>query len=279
MSKSAQNLLLVLIGAAMLWITLGSGEYVNYVRPGFRYPLVIAAAALLVLGAAGLRREWRDTGGSHDDHDGDGSHDDGHGHAGGPRVAWLLCLPVLAIFVIAPPALGSFTATRNTGRTAPPPAPSGGFAALPSSGEPVPMKMGEFIGRAYQAQTGDPATFTGVPVRLTGFVTPAGKGGAGLAAHPAEGRLLRGRRHPVPGDGARPPAPARRRVGAGRRGVGAARDGAGGDGRADAARTVAQTDQEARQPLRVTRPATGLAVEAVTRPDGPVRCGRRPRRP
>ncbi|MCP9952564.1 TIGR03943 family putative permease subunit [Actinomadura madurae] len=179
MSKSAQNLLLVLIGAAMLWITLGSGEYVNYVRPGFRYPLVIAAAALLVLGAAGLRREWRDTGGSHDDHDGDGSHDDGHGHAGGPRVAWLLCLPVLAIFVIAPPALGSFTATRNTGRTAPPPAPSGGFAALPSSGEPVPMKMGEFIGRAYQAQTGDPATFTGVPVRLTGFVTPAGKGARG----------------------------------------------------------------------------------------------------
>ncbi|WP_433475170.1 TIGR03943 family putative permease subunit [Spirillospora sp. CA-142024] len=165
MSKAAQNLLLVLVGAAILWTTLGSGEYVNYVRPGFRYPLVAAAVALLVLGTAGLRREWRDAG------------DDEHSH--GPRVAWLLCLPVLAIFVIAPPALGSFTASRDTGRTAPPPAPAEGFAPLPRTGAPVPMSMGEFIGRAYEAQTGDPAAFEGVPVRLTGFVTPAGKGDRG----------------------------------------------------------------------------------------------------
>lgn len=170
MSKAAQNLLLVLIGVALLWITLVSGEYVNYVRPGFRYLLVPAALVLLCLGVAGLQREWRDR---------DGSHDDGHGHSGGPRVAWLLCLPVLTIFLIAPPALGSFTAARNIDRTAPPRAPSSGLAALPTNGGPVPMTMGEFIWRAYQAQTGDPATFKNVPVRLTGFVTPAGKGAQG----------------------------------------------------------------------------------------------------
>ncbi|MGI5418887.1 TIGR03943 family putative permease subunit [Actinomadura luteofluorescens] len=180
MSRSAQNLLLVLVGGAMLWITLGSGEYVNYVRPGFRYPLVAAAVALVALGAAGLRREWRDTGDDpHDDeHDGHDGHDGHGGH--GPGVAWLLCLPVLAIFVIAPPALGSFTAARGAGRAAPPPpSPAEGFAPLPRTGAPVPMSMGEFIGRAYEAQTGDPASFEGVPVRLTGFVSPPAKGERG----------------------------------------------------------------------------------------------------
>ncbi|MEU4824210.1 TIGR03943 family protein [Actinomadura sp. NPDC023710] len=174
MSRSAQNLLLVLVGGAMLWITLGSGEYVNYVRPGFRYPLVAAAIALVVLGAAGLRREWRDAGDADHDHG-------GHGHGGhGPGVAWLLCLPVLAVFIIAPPALGSFTAARGTARAAPPPpAPAEGFAPLPRTGAPAPMSMGEFIGRAYEAQTGDPASFAGVPVRLTGFVSPPAKGERG----------------------------------------------------------------------------------------------------
>jgi uncharacterized repeat protein (TIGR03943 family) len=171
MSRAAQNLLLMLIGAAVLWITVGSGEYVNYVRPGFRFLLVPAAVGLLVLGAAGLRRR----GASGDGRPADGA-DHGHDHSRGPRVAWLLCLPVLALFLIAPPALGSFTASRDTGRTAPPPAaPSGGFRPLPRTGPPVPMTMGEYIGRGFEAQTGDPTSFQDVPVRLTGFVAPAPK--------------------------------------------------------------------------------------------------------
>ncbi|WP_171064444.1 TIGR03943 family putative permease subunit [Actinomadura soli] len=181
MSRAAQNLLLILIGAAVLWITLGSGEYVNYVRPGFRFLLVPAALALLVLGAAGLRREWRTTDHTpehaHEHGDAPSGDDHGHDHSRGPRTAWLLCLPILAVFLIAPPALGSFTATRDTGRAAPPPTgPAGGFKPLPANGTPVAMSMGEFIGRAWEAQTSDPSRFQGVPVRLTGFVTPAGKG-------------------------------------------------------------------------------------------------------
>ncbi|QXJ26039.1 TIGR03943 family protein [Actinomadura graeca] len=179
MTRSAQNLLLVLIGGAVLWITLASGEYVNYVKPGFRYLLVPAGGVLVLLGAAGLRREWRDTDGHRDEEDGHGDSADAHGHdhSRGPRVAWLLCLPVLAIFVIAPPALGSFTASRD-GRPAPPPAPPAqGFGALPRGGAPIPMTMGEFIGRSYEAQTGAPASLAGVPVRLTGFVTPRKSGG------------------------------------------------------------------------------------------------------
>ncbi|GAA0587601.1 TIGR03943 family putative permease subunit [Actinomadura livida] len=189
MTRAAQNLLLVFLGAAVLWITLVSGEYVNYVRPGFRYPLVAAAVALLALGAAGLRREWRDAPGhddghpdhDHPDHDHpDHGHGHGHDHSRGPRVAWLLGLPVLAIFVIAPPALGSFSAARGTDRAAPPPAPpDDGFPPLSAAAGPVDMSVGEFIGRAHEAQTGDPAKLQGVPVRLTGFVTPAGKGRGG----------------------------------------------------------------------------------------------------
>ncbi|MFV2175413.1 TIGR03943 family putative permease subunit [Actinomadura sp. LOL_016] len=191
MTRSTQNFLLILVGAAVLWITFGSGEYVNYVKPGFRYLLVPAGAALILLGAAGLRREWRaeDTGNAgsagsvdaaHDDkHEGghDGGHDDahehGHDHSRGPRVAWLLCLPVLIIFAVAPPALGSFTAARDTGRPAPPPAPpEDGYGPLPRTGEPIAMTMGEYIGRSFLEQTGRAATLRDVPVRLTGFVTP-----------------------------------------------------------------------------------------------------------
>ncbi|WP_433324286.1 TIGR03943 family putative permease subunit [Spirillospora sp. CA-294931] len=194
MTRSAQNLLLILIGGAILWITLATSEYLNYVKPGFRWFLVAAAVVVLALGAAGLRREWReadeakkagekagepdeavtlDKPEAHDDHD-----DHGHDHSHGPRVAWLLCLPVLAIFIIAPPALGSFTASRDTGRTAPPPPPPAqGYAALPQTGAPIAMTMSEFIGRSYEAQTGQSATLKGVTVRLTGFVTPMKKGG------------------------------------------------------------------------------------------------------
>ncbi|RFS83335.1 DUF1980 domain-containing protein [Actinomadura spongiicola] len=168
MSRAAQNMLLIMVAAAMLWITLGSGEYVNYVRPGFRFLLVPAASALLVLGAAGLRREWRHTAPA----------DHGHDHSRGPRAAWLLCLPILAVFLVAPPALGSFTVSRDTGRAAPPPVrPDEGFERLPTSGAPISMTMQEFLGRAWEAQNRDPSALAGVPVRLTGFVAPARQGG------------------------------------------------------------------------------------------------------
>ncbi|MFC5753775.1 TIGR03943 family putative permease subunit [Actinomadura rugatobispora] len=186
MTKAAQNLLLIAIGAAVLWITLATDEYLNYVKPWFRLPLVAAAAAMVVLGGAGLRREWREKpedAHGHDHEDGHG-HGHGHDHGGhdhggrGPRVAWLMCLPVLAIFIVAPPALGSYTASRDTGRQAqPPPPPAAGFGELPRTGGPVPMTMGEFIGRSYEAQTGQSPYLRGVPVQLTGFVTPRPKGG------------------------------------------------------------------------------------------------------
>nr|PZN44995.1 MAG: TIGR03943 family protein [Actinomycetota bacterium] len=98
-----------------------------------------------------------------------GGYGDGHGHdhSRGPRVAWLMCLPVCAIFLVAPPALGSFAAARDD--VAPPPPPrevAEGYEPLRGDG-PIAMPIGEFVGRAW----GDAKrSLAGKQVRLTGFV-------------------------------------------------------------------------------------------------------------
>jgi uncharacterized repeat protein (TIGR03943 family) len=197
-TRATQNLLMMLLGASVLWITLGSEEYLNYVQPWFRFVLIPAALVLITLGIAGLIRERQpdtdpaaptppkpgpdgDDGPADDADDSGGSGeggDGGHGHGAGPRVAWLLCLPVVAIFVIAPPALGSFIADRETTNAAPPPPPPvEGYPPLPINGGPTQMSMAEFISRAFIAQTGDPTTLQGRQVKLTGFVTPREEGG------------------------------------------------------------------------------------------------------
>ncbi|WP_030168344.1 TIGR03943 family putative permease subunit [Spirillospora albida] len=174
MTRAMQNLLMVLLGGAVLWITLVTGEVVRYVKPGLRHPLVACAAVLIVLGAAGIRRDWRDDG-----HPVPRDGHEGHHHGpGGPRVAWLLCLPVVAIFAIAPPELGLFTAVRAGARpAAPPPKPAGDDQALPPGRDPFPLSIGEFMLRVYDAHNGRAATLTGRRVELTGFVTPGAKGG------------------------------------------------------------------------------------------------------
>jgi uncharacterized repeat protein (TIGR03943 family) len=167
MTKPAQNLLLILLGAAVLWITIATDQYLNYVRPWFWLMLVPAGVAMIVLGLAGLRREWRD--GALGAHSGLG-------------VAWLLCLPAAAIFLIAPPALGSFTVARDTAQVGQPlPPPTGGYRPLPAGGGPTPMTLSEFINRAAAARSGDPAALRNRPVALVGFVAPRRSGGWYLA--------------------------------------------------------------------------------------------------
>ncbi|MER5647492.1 TIGR03943 family protein [Streptosporangium sp. NPDC002524] len=203
MNRVTQNLVLTLLGCAVLWISAFSTTYLNYVKPGFRPFLIGAGAVLVVLGLIGLFQAIRaqedvtgegvrehphdhdrpgasghgpangggDSGDDGDsDRDGDG---DGHDHAhGGPRVAWLLCLPVFAIFLIAPPALGSFAASRDD---TPPPRDRtpGSFTPLTGTGA-VEMTVGDFIGRAWDD---DKKSLTGREVKLTGFVSPAKRKG------------------------------------------------------------------------------------------------------
>ncbi|WP_285708257.1 TIGR03943 family protein [Microtetraspora sp. NBRC 16547] len=105
---------------------------------------------------------------SHSDHEGRGH--GGHDHSHGPRVAWLLCLPVFAIFLIAPPALGAFAA-RSEEPPPRPPVTTDAYAPL-ATDSVTAMPIGEFIGRAWADST---YSLTGKRVRLTGFVVPSAK--------------------------------------------------------------------------------------------------------
>ncbi|GGL50382.1 TIGR03943 family protein [Planomonospora parontospora subsp. antibiotica] len=184
MNRLSQSLVLALLGGAVLRISAFSTTYLNYVKPGFRPFLIGAGAVLLILGATGLVQAWRVKEGHRDGHghdhrngDGDGTdhaHRHGHGHAhGGPRVAWLMCLPVFAIFLIAPPALGSFAAARSDDTPRPRSQALSAFTPLTGDG-PVDMKIGEFIGRAWDDEK---KSLTGRRVRLTGFAVPSRKQG------------------------------------------------------------------------------------------------------
>ena len=101
-------------------------------------------------------------------HDGHG-HDDGHGHGhGGPAVAWLLVLPVAAIMLMGPPALGSYAVERSGAAEALQPADD--YPALTGS-NPVTLSLREYVDRTLWAEG---KTLQGRTVRLTGFITGGG---------------------------------------------------------------------------------------------------------
>lgn len=121
MIREARAVVLLLLGNAMLRLALGGG-YVDYVKPAMRIPLIVAGAALALLGAGRLLELVL-------------GHAHGHGHDHGPRVAWLLVLPVFAILLIAPPPLGAYAAGRESGAVARP--ASTEYAPLPAGRRPA----------------------------------------------------------------------------------------------------------------------------------------------
>jgi uncharacterized repeat protein (TIGR03943 family) len=162
--RRSQAAVLFLVGAMALYLG-GSDAALAYVKAGLQPLLLISGVILMGLGVAAAlwyRREQ-----------------DGH-QPHGPRVAWLLALPPLALVLIAPPALGAFAASRQA--TLPPPTiqagpidqPAGVDQALfppllpASDGAAVPLTLAEYMVRDYEA----PHTLAGVRIRLVGFVTP-----------------------------------------------------------------------------------------------------------
>ena len=160
MRREAQNILLLLLGGALLKITL-NGTYLRYVRPTVK-PWVLAAGmvmvALAVIAIVADIRAARPAGRA----------EPGHGHTHSARSPWLLILPVLAIFLIAPPALGADSVLRSDGRTVAPVVQQGvaAFPPLPKSAV-VPLDLSEFITRSVWDGT---HSLTGRTVALTGFV-------------------------------------------------------------------------------------------------------------
>ncbi|GGR85327.1 hypothetical protein GCM10010269_25550 [Streptomyces humidus] len=79
-----------------------------------------------------------------------------------PRVAWLLILPLLALILVAPPALGSYSATRTGTALQEPLA----YPSLPAT-DPLPLGVVDYAGRAVYDHG---RSLAGRAVRLTGFV-------------------------------------------------------------------------------------------------------------
>ncbi|MFB9691371.1 TIGR03943 family putative permease subunit [Amycolatopsis plumensis] len=156
MRREAQNILLLLVGGALLKITF-DGTYLRYVKPGMAPWLIGAGAVAVVLAAVAIVTDIRGRGATTD-----------HDHR--TRSTWLLLLPVLAIFLVAPPALGADAVNRSGPRTVAGPVADGTakvpFAPLPP-GDPVRLKLDEVVTRAGWDSAG---TLDGRVVELTGFV-------------------------------------------------------------------------------------------------------------
>ena len=95
---------------------------------------------------------------------------DAHGHHGASRAGWLVVAPVVAILIIAPPALGAYSAARVPATVA---QPAADISFPPLTGRPpVQLSLIDFATRALWDQG---RTLTGHPVMLTGFVLSGGQ--------------------------------------------------------------------------------------------------------
>ncbi|MGR6973923.1 TIGR03943 family putative permease subunit [Streptomyces cynarae] len=165
MNRQSQAAVLFLVGGALLHAGTTS-LYLRYVKAGLQ-PLLLAAGAVLIVAAAAtfwyeLRRAWaarKHPGG--EAHDEDDEHEDGHAHRE-PRISWLLVLPLFALILVAPPALGSYSAVRSGTALQQPLA----YPALPS-GDPVRLGLVDYAGRA---AFGHGRSLGGRKVEITGFV-------------------------------------------------------------------------------------------------------------
>ncbi|MGW5699407.1 TIGR03943 family putative permease subunit, partial [Streptomyces asiaticus] len=133
MNRKAQAIVLFLVGGAVL--RAGSTDlYLRYVKAGLR-PLLLAAGVVLMAAAvatvwyerrtrpageaAGEGGHGEGEGGHGEVEDSHGEVQDSHGEGEGghahrePRVSWLLVLPLFALILVAPPALGSYTAMHT----------------------------------------------------------------------------------------------------------------------------------------------------------------------
>jgi uncharacterized repeat protein (TIGR03943 family) len=186
---------MILLGGAVLRASL-TDLYLRYVKEGLR-PFLIGASLLLIVTAVmtlwyelrpaaaatpGAANEQQPPVPAHPDGamsppaaTAHGHDDHGHHDHQGPRVAWLLLLPVLGLLLVAPPALGSYAAGQaGTALTA---EQDYEYPPLPA-GDPVPTSVLDYAARAMfdkGRSLGDRR------VQLTGFIAP-GAGGEPILA-------------------------------------------------------------------------------------------------
>lgn len=167
MNRQAQAVVLLLLGGAVLKASL-TDLHLRYVKESLQ-PFLVAAGAVLVAAAVmTLWYEYRPA-------PPPPAAGDGHGHAHHePRVGWLLLLPVIGLLLVAPPALGTFTAGQSGTLPA---AVVSDYEPLPE-GDPAPLGLLDYASRSLYD---DARSLAGRRVRLTGFVSTGPDGAPMLA--------------------------------------------------------------------------------------------------
>lgn len=134
MTRETQNVLLILVGGAIVKIDL-DGSFVRYVKPGLHPYLLISGVFIVTLAAAAIVRDIR-RGGPEDDDPSHSSHSQSS-HAHSSRPYWMLLVPAALILFVAPPALGVSSVSERVvtagalERTAFPPLPDGDAPEIP----------------------------------------------------------------------------------------------------------------------------------------------------
>ncbi|WP_156757699.1 TIGR03943 family putative permease subunit [Actinokineospora pegani] len=162
MRRETQNILLLLIGGALLKIAL-TGTYLRYVKPAHQPWLIGAAVVMVVLAAIAIVHDVRAARpGAEPPHD---LHDPDHEHNHSARSSWLLLLPVLSIFLVLPPALGA-DSVRRAPTASTTTAESALYPALPPD-DLLAITMADFSSRAAFDRAN---SLNGRRVLLTGFI-------------------------------------------------------------------------------------------------------------
>ncbi|WP_262059522.1 TIGR03943 family putative permease subunit [Streptomyces sp. STR69] len=172
MRSYGSAVLLLLTGGAVLRISLFSDLYLRYVQAALRPYLVISGSLLMLLGVVAAVRGMlhRDHEETHEEpEEQEEEEEEAHSH-GGPRIAWLLPLPALALLLFPPPALGSYSAGREQAQLAA--QGVGTFPALPAA-KVLDISVAQYSSRAIY-DTGH--SLKGRTVRMTGFVTHGSNG-------------------------------------------------------------------------------------------------------
>ena len=169
MSEDVGAAITLFTGLMAIRLVVADG-YLTYVRRSMGPWLLLAGLALVILAGVRLVRSI----GSANDHGPHRPH--AHGHA--PRVALLLLAPLLAVVLIDPPPLGSFTARRagpaqrpqevssNSGLD-PLPAPRGGAVdlSLDAFSQRALYHQGLGLRRTPSGWSASPAPIPGGPAR------------------------------------------------------------------------------------------------------------------
>lgn len=148
MTSRTQGLVAVTVAALLLRISL-NGEFLRFVQPWMRWPLVATGLVLLLMGLR-LALGWVVVRGRV------------------PAMTWLLLVPWLVVFNVAPPPLGAYVAERRVSEPSGI-APDRTSVAQPVDGGPRSVAVEELTWGA--AQPGDPLELRGSTVETEGFVS------------------------------------------------------------------------------------------------------------